>query len=243
MPRLDWLTIALWVAAAIGNATLLSAMAWTGAFKRWPSLFALLALVNAQSGFCAAMQVFDHPACYFYGYYAFALLEDAAEVWLITQMALALAGVTPKLCNRIRMAVPLSCAVALCGTAVMTLTGSRTSPSSIGDIASHLDLAIALAWGGAFLVLPLVAKFFQIQWSGGVRPIALGFLVESMVTLLASYAAGAHQVAFVYAKAALYLVSLACWSATVIPAFRRVPHHARILAGMTTTGPESVFPL
>lgn len=215
------LVTALWIAANVANASVLCAMTWARAFRRWPSLFALLCLVSAQTVFdCSVvlMGAYRLPLA-FYGHYGFAVAMDAAEVWLIAQMALALAGVTPRLRRWIRRAVPAICSVTLCGTAAVTFTDGEPWFQSIQQFAARFDVAVSLAWATSFLCLPLVAKFFEVQWSGGVRPVAIGFLVEAMGTAVTSYVAYGTVTSIHLAeiKCVTYLLTLTLWSSVAAP--------------------------
>lgn len=211
----------LWSAANFVNGGLLCLLARSGAFRRWPSLFALLWLVTAQTAFdCAVVLSGDYDRPYaLYGHFAFALAMDAAEVWLITQMALALAGVTDFLREKIKRTVPALCAVMLCGSAAITFADPAPIHEHIQRFTATADMAISLAWAAAFLFLPLAARFFEVQWSGGVRPIALGFLVESFSTVVISFLAfgNVNRVQMTEFKSCTYLLTLALWSSSVIP--------------------------
>lgn len=233
MPHLSSLTVWLWFLGTAANLFLFGLVYVTKHFRRWPSLFTYLGLINCQSIYCALAEFFGRPLHYFWGYWILQIAVDIAEVWIIVQIAQLIAGVTPRLRRLIAKTVPLCAAAAFC----VAIRFSFSDPSTPGYervvyAAEHLDLAINVALCITCIAVVWEKKGMGVQWRDGVRGIACGLLLEVLTCHVASFLNLRFPVASINALQGFsYLATLGIWCAAVIGWHRSMRTRQPLISG------------
>lgn len=178
--------------------------------------------------------VWHSPFLAFYSYWGFSFIAEGLEVWLMVQIGLGLAGVSANTRRIIRQGVP---AIALyIGVITTTFAFQEPMPAyaRICYVVAHLDQGVAFAWLGVFLAVVIPVEVIGIQWSGGVRGIAVGFALEIVATNTATWLSFSTVDPFMLAniKSAVFLASLVIWGASLKP--RQQPDYAHMLRQIRT---------
>jgi hypothetical protein len=166
------------------------------------------------------------PAFEFWSYYWLSLAAECAEVWIMVQIALALAGVTPWLRILIGQAIPALAGIGMALALAMAYQAHQPLYVELKALVLSLDQTELYL----FLFVAVVGGLFA-EWSGGVRGVAVGFALEigsgsSASWLTSANFANPFMVAHI--KSALYITSLVVWMAS-ISARRAVPDCVRFV--------------
>jgi hypothetical protein len=216
MPCLSGLVVWLWAIGTIATVALIVLMLVSGYIRRWPSVFCYLSLITILSVFCVLAKGFRSHVAYFYGYWIIQFLIDIARVWIIVQIALSVAGVTPWLRRVLSRGVLAFTVAALTVCAYISFRDSMQGWDWIVYIVQHLEIAVQLSLCLTLTLLVCGAKGVGIQWSG-VRLITSGLLLEVLSSDLSPYLYRHFQTVSVTAIVSVsYLVTIGLWGLSVI---------------------------
>jgi len=216
MPHLNNLVIGLWATGTVATVALAILSYFTGHFRRWPSLFTYLSLIAIKSVWCALSNHFQSPACYFYGFWSFQSLIDMSQVWIIVQIALRVAGVTPSLRRALVRGVPLFTLAAFVASLYVSLLDPIEQFERIVYVVQHVEVAIDLAICITATLLVWVTSGVGIQWSGGVRGVSSGILLEVLTSEISNSLVLRYPVATLNAiKSVSYLATMALWAVSL----------------------------
>ena len=220
MPHLSPATWCLWMTSAFLQCALIALMVHRGAWRKWPSLFAFLITLSLRDGILLAdLLVWKSCFLYFWGFMWTSLVAAAIEVWMICQICVALAGVTPWIRRAMWQLFPLMSAAVLVVTLSLTFVTPTTNSDRMLHIANSLDQSVSFAWLFSFFVCALAAETLGIEWSPGVKGVALGFLIEIGAGTADSWLTALHLSASLlnYGKLTLYIGSLLIWAQALGP--------------------------
>lgn len=221
MPLLDSVTVWLWFVGTAANLAICALTFATGHFRRWPSLFTYLALINCKSIYCAIANACGNSYHYFWGFWTFQCLIDLAEFWIVIQIALR---VVPPLFPGRRWIAPgimAYTAGSFCVFAVLSfLDQSAPNFRRVVYVADHLNIAACLALCVICTTLVWITRGIGIQWSGGVRGVSCGLLVEVLSCDVASFLDLRPTAAANSVQSASYLVTLGIWCVSIIRWYR-----------------------
>lgn len=224
---LDW---ALWGIVIFGEWVLCIRIVLKGAVRRWPSLFLFVLVLALRDSVRVCDRVIWNSRLFsFFSFWGFSFLAEGLEVWIMVQIGLALAGVSPRSRRLIRTLVPL---IALTlGTAAVAYAFYENLPNyaRICYVVTHVDQGISFAWLGVLLLVLIPAEIFGIQWSHGVRGIAIGFALEVIATSSYTWLTlnSVDVLLLSRIKSVIYLASLAIWGASLNPS--KEPDYSHVL--------------
>lgn len=220
MPHLTPAAWNIWLILILLQSTLAAAMGLSGTWRRWSSVFTFLVLISIRDLFLLGDVLFWHkPALYFYSFWWASLLIEIIEVWMIIQIGRELAGVSRMLCRAIALSIPVIASTSLVLCLIFAFQLTMPNYGRIVYITTHLDEAISFAWLGTFLVMAIASGIIGIEWSNGVRGIAIGFAIEVTAASATSFLR-AHNFDLLYLsnlKGILYIFSLCVWGASLRP--------------------------
>jgi hypothetical protein len=207
------LTWYIWFAVILAQSVAAAWIAATGSWRRWPSLLSFLLVLSARDMLrLADYLVWQSPALEFWSYWWASLAAELAEVWIVLQITLELAGATPRLRRTIVQAVPGLGGVCMALALAMALQPYQPMYVCLSRMVLMLDQTVLYL----FMAVALMGSLFA-EWSGGVRGIALGFALEltsgSSASWLTLHNLNPEVVA--HLKSVVYLTSLAVWVASM----------------------------
>jgi hypothetical protein len=228
MPHLSVITYWLWAIGTAATGVVLALTYLTGYYRRWPSLCSYLCLIMAQAGWCWFAKT---PAHYFYGYWAFQFAIDAAVVWMIVQIALSVAGITPRLQSMLRRGILAFMVVAFLVSLNIALTDDRPSYGRIVYVVQHVEIAAYLSFSVSTTALVVVTKGMGVQWKG-VRCVTVGLILGVVSSDLSMYldTPSLAQILNIV-QGALYLIVLIIWGASAVQCSRFHMGTARCFQG------------
>jgi hypothetical protein len=195
---------------------------------RWPGLVAFLACVVARDIILLYADWHGAKALYCWAYYIGSAVADAAEVLLITEISLELVGPFETLRGIVARNVPMMTVMFILGSTLASLPGHHQEGiphlAALVYYCRRLDLAASLGCSAGLIMLIGIAVSLKIQFSHGVRPIAIGMLVEVSFTYMQAVNmmdGWVAQTTFPRIRSLAYFVSLLCFSAPAIPHKRR----------------------
>ncbi len=182
MPRLNFLSWAVWIAIIALQPAVLLLLVRSRLWRRWLSLTAFLTLKSVGSLTLLGIYLLArHPdAPYFYVYWSFALLAASAEIWMIIQVGCAMAGLSESM----RIWITHATLAIAAATLTVFIPAALYSHAPEWGILSHavlgLNEAVNLAWLVTFGVVLLLYELFDIESFGAVRGIASGFALMAL---------------------------------------------------------------
>lgn len=174
----------LWLCSTLASAVLALLMIYTGQWRRWPALFAFLAIVSIEYPVLLALW---RSHAYLLVYWAFSLALEACEVFLLIEIACELVGPIEPLRRILRQSIPGMAVVLLGAFGVLSFSEPWPAEARLAWCASHYDTAVSLALLVTVTGIIAAASLGKIQFSHGVRPIVAGLFIESMCTCVVSF--------------------------------------------------------
>lgn len=231
MPCLNTFVVWLWAIGTAATCALAILMYVTGHCRRWPSLFCYLIFMAAQAFWCAPAKLYWTPSHYFYGFYVLQLLVDGSMVWMIVQIALKVAGITPWLRSKLVQGIPLCTLAALVVFMHLSFSDPMRDCERIVYVVEHVEVAIDLALCFTVTSLIYLTKGVGIQWAG-VRGVTSGLMLEVLTSDLSGYV-HIHfpSAAINAARGASYLGTVLIWGTSILLLHRRAGLKGRQLRG------------
>ncbi len=221
MPHLNTIAIWLWASGTAGTVLLAGMMLITGHLRRWPYVFGYLSLISCQSLFCAAARWLHSDFYYFWGYWFIESLIDLSILCMVVQIGLRVVGVTEWLRDLITCGVPTIAALAFLGTLWICFQDPIPSYQRVVYIIQHVEISIDIATCVTATALVWVTRGAGVQWSGGVRGVTSGLLLEVLTSEICDFLYLRCQVAAINAvKSASFMVTLAIWGVSVVRWYR-----------------------
>lgn len=213
----------MWRINVVLELALLLVLFGRRAHLRWPALAAFLTTICVRDAICVYADWCSNALLYRDAYYIGSTLAIVAEVFLIREISLKLVGPIQCLRAIVGRNVP-----AMTATFILAATFSRLlwdHPWGVPHLATviyyarRLDLAASVGCSGGLIMLIGIAVSLKVQFSHGVRPIAVGLLIETAFSYIQAVMTVDDWVAdsiFPSVRCAAYLTSLICFSAPAL---------------------------
>lgn len=229
MPHLDWVTLAFWILTASAQATVLGAMVLAQSWRRWPSLFAFLLILNIREVTLAVAVMAGSNFAYFWCYWILGAIAQVAELFVILEICRCLVRGTARLERFVARAVPAGSIVVMVITAILAITDDTPGFYKITAVVQRWDVAVCLGWLVVFLGVILGSRGAGIQWSHGAREIGVGFLIETVSTTISSlFILYFHRsVALGAVRGVIYIATLTIWLLALLRERRKVSLRSR----------------
>lgn len=224
MPQLDWITWAIWLTYAFGQASAALFVWRRGFVRQWPSLACFLVIRSAVdflllgitfSSFLGKQQC----VVYFYTYWCGAGLASIAEMWMIVQIGSALVAGSRKAVRWVWMTAPVVAVLCVLGAAGLSLWPNYGPNLKVVSTVVGLDRIVSISWLTTFLCVAVFSDILGIRWRRHPFGIAIGLAIQATTAIGVSW----FLETLTYANAALlskiadgtYLLTLATWSITL----------------------------
>ena len=209
----------VWVAVSVGQFGVVTRMVFSGAWRRWPSLFWFLLILTIKDAIrIANVLTLKNPWTDFYVYWVASLIAEMFEVWIIVQIAHAMMGISIWARRILTRGIVLIAVISMTTSIMLTMRGHQLSYQSLLCAVDRLSNAVALAWAALLIVVCGTADQVS-EWTAGVRGVALGITLELTADSYIGWLriSNGHIASLDFFKSVLFLVSLLIWGISLGP--------------------------
>lgn len=222
MPEFTPFNISLWILTIVFESGIVIAMLARGSARRWPSLACYLT-VESLSDIALlpiAFAMHDRDAAqelYFWVYWGSRALSQLAQIWIIWQLLIDIAGIGERAKRLLARGFALTIAGAIGVSA--WITGSIELPSYVRITRQVLmtERCLSFAWVLAILAMVMTASFAGLKWAREAFTIAFGFTFNVVATAVCSslVTRGTWESLF-FTQNLLYFVTLVFWGSKIV---------------------------
>jgi len=158
-------------------------MARKQCLKHWPALFTLICWKSLVSLLliATALEVWGYdrtPAVYFYVYWVSAGVTGLLQIWVITELACAVA---PAIGTILRKVIPALATLFLAGSAFLVDGAPASFPLYATRLVVNMDRAVSLGWLVTFIVLFYASRdVLGIRWNQRTLGVAFGLSLQAI---------------------------------------------------------------
>ena len=222
MPHLTSASWTIWLIVILLQPALVILLIASGLWRKWTALFFFLLSKSITSFLLLGITLYigdldRQAALYFFTYWAGMAVASVMEIWMIVEIACALGGISPRTRKWIHIGVPVLAVINLAVCLTLSIQAPMAPFGRAVVTIFDLQKVISLGWLVTFLAVASASEIMGIEWSHGVRGIAIGYAIEAAGTTVVTWLIALFPAAteLSEAKGIVYISALCVWAASI----------------------------